>query len=108
MALAESFIAIGNPGEGIRILEEVHTQSKAAANVSFMLGEALMQRGGPQDLKRAFEVFSTANLTSLPRELVDPLTVGAVRALARAERFGEIATMPLGPKLQTRRSWSPL
>ena len=99
LALAESFIAIGNPGEGIRILEEVHTQSKAAANVSFMLGEALMQRGGPQDLKRAFEVFSTANLTSLPRELVDPLTVGAVRALARAERFGEIESYAARPEV---------
>jgi tetratricopeptide (TPR) repeat protein len=89
-ALAESFIAIGNPDEGIRILEEVHTLSKAAANVCFMLGEALLHRGAPRDLKRAFEVFSTANLTSLTRELVDPVTVGAVRALARAERFGEI------------------
>ena len=99
LALAESFIAIGNPDEGIRIFEEVHAQSKAAANVSFMLGEALMHRGAPQDLKRAFEVFSTANLTNLPRELVDPLTVGAVRALARAERFGEIGNYAARPEV---------
>lgn len=99
LALAESFIAIGNPDEGIRILEEVHALSKAAANVCFMLGEALLHRGAPQDLKRAFEVFSTANIANLPRELVDPLTVGAVRALALAERFGEIEGYAARPEV---------
>lgn len=90
LAMAESFIGMGSPDEGIRVLEEAHAESKGAANVSFMLGQALLHRGTPQDLKRAFDVFSTANLANLPRELIDPLTVGATRALVRAGRFGEI------------------
>ena len=72
LALAESFISQGSPDEGIRVLEETRELSKGAAHVSFMLGQALMHRGTPQDLKRAFDVFSTANLANLPRELVDP------------------------------------
>ena len=99
LALAESFIGIGNPDEGIRVLEEAHAQSKAAANVSFMLGQALLHRGAADDLKRAFEVFSTANLANLPRELVDPLTVGAVRALVRAGRFGKIENYVARPEV---------
>jgi tetratricopeptide (TPR) repeat protein len=55
-----------------------------------MLGQALMSRGTTQDVNRAFEVFSTANLANLARELVDPITVGAIRALVRAERFASI------------------
>jgi tetratricopeptide (TPR) repeat protein len=64
LAMAESFIGMGSPDEGIRVLEEAHAQSQGAANVSFMLGQALLHRGAPQDLKRAFEVFSTANLAN--------------------------------------------
>ena len=99
LAMAESFIGQGSPDKGIRVLEEEHANSKGAANVSFMLGQALMHRGTPQDLNRAFEVFSTANLANLPRELVDPLTVGAVRALVRAGRFGEIDSYVARPEV---------
>jgi len=99
LAMAESFIGMGSPDEGIRVLEEAHAESKGAANVSFMLGQALLHRSTPQDLKRAFDVFSTANLANLPRELVDPLTVGAVRALVRAGRFGEIESYVARPEV---------
>jgi tetratricopeptide (TPR) repeat protein len=99
LALAESFISTGNTDEGIRILEEAHVLSKAAAHVSFMLGQALMHRAGPRDLTRAFDVFSTANLANLPPELVDPLTVGAVRALVGAKRFGEVASYIARPEV---------
>src|SRR5208282_5842117 len=99
LAMAESFMGMGSPDEGIRVLEEAHAQSKGAANVSFMLGQALLHRGAPQDLKRAFDVFSTASLANLPRELVDPLTVGAVRALVRAGRFGEIENYVARPEV---------
>ena len=99
LALAESFISQGSPDEGIRVLEETRELSKGAAHVSFMLGQALMHRGTPQDLKRAFDVFSTANLANLPRELVDPITVGAVRALVRAGRFGEIESYVARPEV---------
>ena len=99
LAMAESFIGMGSPDEGIRVLEKAHAQSKGAANVSFMLGHALLHRNAPQDLKRAFDVFSTADLANLPPELVDPLTVGAVRALVRAERFGEIENYVARPEV---------
>ena len=99
LAMAESFIGMGSPDEGIRVLEEAHAQAKGAANVSFMLGQALLHRNAPQDLKRAFDVFSTANLANLPRELVDPLTIGAVRALVRAGRFGEIGSYVARPEV---------
>jgi len=99
LAMAESFIGMGSPDEGIRVLEEAHAQTKGAANVSFMLGHALLHRGAPQDLKRAFDVFSTANLANLPCELIDPLTVGAVRALVRAGRFSEIETYVARPEV---------
>jgi tetratricopeptide (TPR) repeat protein len=99
LAMAESFIGMGSPDEGIRVLEEAHAESKGAANVSFMLGQALLHRSTPQDLKRAFEVFSTANSANLPRELIDPLTVGAVRALVRAGRFGEVDSYVARPEV---------
>ena len=99
LAMAESFIGMGSPDEGIRVLEEAYAQSRGAANVSFMLGQALLHRSATQDLKRAFDVFSTANLANLPRELVDPLTVGAVRALVRAGRFGEIESYVARPEV---------
>jgi tetratricopeptide (TPR) repeat protein len=90
LALAQSFFSMGNVDEGIRVLEEAYTQSTSAPNVSFMLGQALMSRGTKQDVNRAFEVFSTANIANLHRELVDPITVGAIKALVRADHFASI------------------
>ena len=64
----------GDPGtgRGPRAIEFV-------ANVSYMLGNR-SDRGAPQDVHRAIEVFSTTNIAELPLELVDPLTIGAIRA----------------------------
>jgi transcription elongation GreA/GreB family factor len=83
---------MGNLDECIRILEEAYAKADLAPNVCFMLGQALMARGTDHDFDRAFEVFSSAKLTHLSRELIDPLTLGAIRALARAKRFAEIPT----------------
>jgi len=90
LAMAQSLFGMGNVDEGIRVLEEARGRSGSAANVSYMLGQALLNRGTPQDVNRAFEVFSTTNIAKLPLELVDPLTIGAIRALARSERFAEV------------------
>jgi tetratricopeptide (TPR) repeat protein len=99
LAMAQSFFSMGNVDEGIRVLEETHVRSNSAPHVSFMLGQALMSRGTTQDVKRAFEVFSTANLANLARELVDPITVGAIRALVRAERFAEVSNYVARPEV---------
>ena len=90
LAMAQSHFSMGNVDDGIRVLEDARAQSGSAANVSVMLGQALLNRGAPQDVSRAFDVFSTANIARLERELVDPMTIGAIRALARAERFGDV------------------
>jgi tetratricopeptide (TPR) repeat protein len=99
LAMAQASFSMGNVDEGIRILEEAYTQSNSAPNVSFMLGQALMGRGTEQDVARAFEVFSTANLTNLTRELVDPITISAIRVLIRAERFAEIPSYVARPEV---------
>jgi tetratricopeptide (TPR) repeat protein len=98
LAMAQSFFGMGNLDEGIRVLEETYLQS-TAPNVSFMLGQALLSRGTPQDLERAFEVFSSASLTNLRRELVDPIIVGAIRALVRSERFSEVSEYTARPEV---------
>jgi len=99
LAMAQSLFSMGNVDEGIRVLEEARAQSSSAANVSFMLGQALLNRGTPQDVNRAFEVFSTASISKLARELVDPITIGAIKALARAERFAEIPNFVARPEV---------
>lgn len=99
MAMAQAAFALGNRDEGIRILEEAYVQSKYAPNVSFMLGQALLSRGVDADLSRAFEVFSSANLTNLKQDLVDPLTIGAVRALTLAERYDEVEAYASRPEV---------
>ncbi len=99
LAMAQSLFSMGNVDEGIRVLEEARAQSGSAANVSFMLGQALLNRGTPQDVSRAFEVFSTASIAKLDRELVDPITVGAIRALARGERFAEVPNYVARPEV---------
>ena len=78
LVMAEISFSAGNADEAIRILEEAYAKGDSAANVNFMLGGALMARGSDKDLDRAFKVFSTAKLTNLARELIDPLTIGAV------------------------------
>jgi transcription elongation GreA/GreB family factor len=90
LAMAQASLSMGNLDEGIRILEEAYAQADSAPNVSFMLGQALMARGTEQDLERAVTVFSTAKLAHLDRELIDPLIIGAIRALVRAKRFAEV------------------
>ena len=99
LAMAQSLFSMGNADEGIHVLEEARAQSSSAANVSFMLGQALLNRGTPQDVSRAFEVFSTASIAKLARELVDPITIGAIRALARAERFAEVPNYVARPEV---------
>ncbi len=81
---------MNNVDEGIRILERAYLQSKSAPNVSFLLGQSLLGRGSEGDVARAFEVFSSANTKDLVQELVDPLTIGAIRALVRSNRWKEI------------------
>jgi tetratricopeptide (TPR) repeat protein len=90
LAIAQAAFNNGNTDEGIGILEEAYSQSNSAPNVCFMLGQALVGRGTESDLNRAIDVFSSAKTTGLTRELIDPLIVGAIRALVRAKRFPEI------------------
>jgi hypothetical protein len=99
MAMAQAAFALGNRDEGIRILEEAYVQSKYAPNVSFILGQALLNRGADADLSRAFEVFSSANLANLKQDLVDPLTIGAVRAITLAERYDEVEAYASRPEV---------
>jgi hypothetical protein len=88
LAMAQVSFSMGNVDEGIRILEEAYAQADSAPNVSFMLGQTLMARGAKQDVIRSFEVFGNAKLANLARELIDPIIIGAVRALVCAERWG--------------------
>jgi hypothetical protein len=90
LAMAQASFSMGNVDEGIGILEEAYARADLAPNVSFMLGQALMARGTEQDVNRAVEVFTTAKLDNLKRELIDPIIIGAVRALVRAKRFAEV------------------
>lgn len=90
IAMAQASFSRNNFDEGINMLEEAYAESDNASNVSFMLGQALMGRGKEQDLNRAFEVFSSAKVNGLTRELIDPLVVGGVRALVRAKRFVDV------------------
>jgi transcription elongation GreA/GreB family factor len=92
LAMAQASFSAGDRDECIRILEEAYAEAKAAPHVSFMLGQALMARGTGKDFDRAFEVFSTTELTRLGRELIDPIIIGAIRALVCAKRFAEIPT----------------
>jgi tetratricopeptide (TPR) repeat protein len=91
MAMAQVAFGGNNIDEGIRILEQANLQSKSMPNVCFMLGQALMGRGKDEDIARAFTVLSTANIANINHDLVDPLTLGAIRALVRAGRFQEVS-----------------
>jgi tetratricopeptide (TPR) repeat protein len=91
LAIAQAAFSRNDVDEGILILEQANLQSKSMPNVCFMLGQALMGRGRDEDIARAFTVFSTANIANIKQELVDPLTLGAIRALVRASRFQEVA-----------------
>jgi hypothetical protein len=82
MAIAQVAFGGNNIDEGIRILEQANRQSKSMPNVCFMLGQALIGRGKDEDIARAFTVFSTANIANIKQDLVDPLTLGAIRAAA--------------------------
>ena len=91
MAIAQAAFSRNDVDEGILILEQANLQSKSMPNVCFMLGQALMGRGRDEDIACAFTVFSTANIANIKQDLVDPLTLGAIRALVRAGRFQEVA-----------------
>ena len=82
LAMAQASVSMGNLDEGIRILEEAYVQADYAPHVSFMLGQALMARGTETDVSRAIEVFSSAKLENLDRELIDPVIVSAIRAFS--------------------------
>ncbi len=90
LVMGQASVSMGNLDEGIRILEEAYAQADYAPHVSFMLGQALMARGTEPDVSRAIEVFSSAKLENLDRELTDPVIVSAVRAMVRAKRFTEL------------------
>ncbi|HWG21327.1 MAG TPA: hypothetical protein VG225_12425 [Terracidiphilus sp.] len=91
MAIAQAAFSRNDVDEGIRILEQANLQSKSMPNVCFMLGQALMARGKHEDMTRAFEVFSSANIANIKHDLADPLTLGAVRALVRVGRFQDVS-----------------
>ena len=93
LAMAQVSVSMGNLDEGIRILEEAYPQADHAPHVSFMLGQALMARGTVADLSRAIDVFSSAKLENLDRELIDPVVVSTARALIRAKRFPEVTDL---------------
>ncbi len=99
LAMAEASFSMGNVDEGIRILEETYAQADLAPHVSFMLGQALMVRDTEHDAIRAFEVFSNAKLKNLTRDLIDPIVIGAIRALVRAERWQAIPDYVARPEV---------
>jgi len=99
LAMAQAAFGKGNADEGIDMLEEAQAKSNNAPNVSFMLGQALMARGKGEDFNRAYEVFTTAKIDGLSRELSDPLIVGAIRALVRAQRFSEVPEYVARPEV---------
>jgi tetratricopeptide (TPR) repeat protein len=100
MAIAQAAFSRNDVDEGIRILEQANLQSKSMPNVCFMLGQALMGRGKDEDIARAFTVFSTANIANIKQDLVDPLTLGAVRALVREGRFQEVSDYLKRPEVK--------
>ncbi len=102
LVMAQASFSAGDKDECIRILEESYAEAKSFPNVSFMLGQALMARGTRKDFDRAFEVFSATQLTYIGRELIDPIIIGAIRALVCAKRFAEI------PAYLTRASFTEL
>lgn len=90
LAMAQASFSLGSVDEGVRILEEAYARADSGANVSFMLGQALMARATQQDVNRAVEVLTAAKIDNLKPELIDPIIVASVRALVRAKRFTEI------------------
>lgn len=93
LAMAQISVSTGNLDDGIRILEEAYVQADHAPHVSFMLGQALVARGTETDVDRAINVFSSAKLENLDRELIDPVIVSAARAMIRVKRFGDVASL---------------
>jgi hypothetical protein len=90
LAMASVAVSMGSLDEAIRILLEANAQTDNAPHLSFMLGQALMARGTQADVSRAIEVFSSAKLENLDRELIDPVIVSLIRAMVRAKRFAEV------------------
>jgi tetratricopeptide (TPR) repeat protein len=90
LAMAQAALSMRNLDDAIHILEEAYSRADFAANVSFMLGQALLSRGTEPDVTRAIQVFSSAKLDDLERELVDPIVVSAIRAMTLAKRFADV------------------
>jgi tetratricopeptide (TPR) repeat protein len=99
LAMAHASVATGNLDEGIRIFSEAYAQSNNTPHVSLMFGQALMARGTEADLSRAIEVFNAAKLENLDRELIDPVVVSVTRAMTRAKRFAEVASLVARPEV---------
>jgi tetratricopeptide (TPR) repeat protein len=99
LAMAQAAVGLGNLDEGIRILEEAYTHADFAANVSFMLGQALLGRGTEPDIGRAVDVLTSATLEGLPRELADPIIASAARALVRAKRIQKVSNYLQRPEV---------
>lgn len=99
IAMAQAAFTKNDFDEGINILEEAYAKSDSAPNVSYMLGQALLTRGKDGDVDRAFDVFSSAKLVGLSRELIDPHVIGAARALVRSKRYSEIPAYTARPEV---------
>jgi predicted Zn-dependent protease/transcription elongation GreA/GreB family factor len=99
LAMAQMSISTGNLNEGIRILEEAYVQADYAPHVSYMLGQSLLSRGTETDVRRAVDVFTTAKLENLDRELIDPVIVSATRAFLLARRFADLEAYAARPEV---------
>ena len=91
LAMAQMSVSTGNLDEGIRILEEAYVQADYAPHVSYMLGQSARRRvARKRDVRRAVDVFTSAKLENLDRELIDPVIAGATRAFLMAKRFADL------------------
>jgi tetratricopeptide (TPR) repeat protein len=103
LAMAQISVSTGNLDEGIRILDEAYVQADYAPHVSFMLGQSLMARARETDVSRAIDVFTSAKLENLDRELIDPVIVSATRAFIHAKRFGDLENFTTRPEVAASR-----
>ena len=99
LAMAQAAVGSGNLDEGIRILDEAYVQADYAPHVSLMLGQSLMARARETDVSRAIEVFTSAKLENLDRELIDPVVVSATRAFIHAKRFADLENFAARPEV---------
>lgn len=84
IAMAQAAFLEQRKDDGIRFLEQAFSIGKASLSLSFMLGQALLQRGSEQDVNRAVELLSTANLKGAPKHFAEPVIIAAVQAFTKA------------------------